>query len=111
MPLPINDIPAVVTGLCYTCKRPTSQCAECAVVIEINPATGLPVDMAFVDGQYVKVAVDPDFRTYAVQLMICDDCVIKFRQLGAENLGDTGSERHDRGLCANAVGARGAGRS
>lgn len=104
MGLPVNTIAAVVVAPCYSCGQTCAQCAECAVVLLIDPFDGLPIDVAQVGGRYVKKPVDASARARALQCLVCDECVVKARAKNSDHLGDTATERHDRGMCANARG-------
>lgn len=102
--LPINSVPATVTGRCYGCGEVTTQCAECAVSIEIDPVTGLPPDVAIgPDGAVLAVPhgqIDAQVLARAVAAPVCDRCVGDLIAGGKEMTSAT--DRHNQGRCANA---------
>lgn len=106
MSLPINPIAAVVSTLCYNCGQPTSQCAECAVTIEVDPTCGLPIDYVMgPDLTPVKVPRDQvpeEVLQRAQPRFICDDCVALMNgKRDPDQQLTSATARHARQLCAN----------
>ena len=106
MPLPINPIPAVVSALCHTCDQPTSQCAECAVTIEIDPTCGLPID--YVIGpdltpvQVPRDQIPAEILQRARPAFLCDDCVEQINtRRGPDQQLMSATQRHAQAQCAN----------
>jgi hypothetical protein len=62
---------------CVACKRPALACPDCVNTVRIDPHTGLPIDVAVVDGQPVTVEPTEQTRARSRREPICDDCVCR----------------------------------
>lgn len=86
-----------VSGPCYVCTHVTIQCAQCAVVIKIDVATGLPLDMARdADGKIVSVSPAGIPQERIAQRLVCDGCMAERNKLTPRNPMETASQRHAR---------------
>jgi len=102
---PLNDAPYLIEALCHLCHTPTSQCAECAVTMEIDPLCGLPIDVGI--GPDLKIIrwtpeqIPAEIRQRAVPAFICDTCVAQLNRMGKTLVSAT--DRHALGTCPNAA--------
>ncbi len=82
---------------CVACGCLALACPDCVTTVRIDPHTGLPVDIAVVDGRPVAVEPTEQVRERSRPEPLCDGCVrrrnLLYPQRGAWM---TAAERHRR---------------
>jgi ferredoxin len=82
---------------CIACGRPSLACPNCVTTVRIDPHTGLPIDVALVNGQPVTIEPTAAARARSRHQPICDDCVRRRNARYPDGQAwITAAERHDR---------------
>jgi hypothetical protein len=89
---------ALLLFTCYACTRPALACPECVTTVHDDPHTGLPVDVAILDGRPVSIEPTEHARARSRKQPICDTCVRRRNQFYPDRAGIwmTAGERHRR---------------
>ncbi len=91
----MND--ALLLFTCYACIRPAIACPDCVTTVRVDPHTGLPIDIAIVDGRPVTVEPTEQVRARSREQPICDGCVRRRNELYPDRgVWMTAGERHHR---------------
>jgi hypothetical protein len=60
---------------CFACRRLAFACPDCVTTVRGDPHTGLPIDLAIVDGRPVTIEPTEQSRARSRPEPICDHCV------------------------------------
>lgn len=82
---------------CPVCGRDSGACPECVNTIAFDPKTGLPPDVAIIDGKATTITPTPDATARSSQLPVCDDCISAAIRQGADLM--TAEDRHILNRC------------
>jgi RNA polymerase sigma-70 factor, ECF subfamily len=66
---------------CVACGRLALACPDCVTTVRIDPHTGLPIDIAVVDGRPVTIEPSEQSRERSRPEPLCDGCVRRRNQL------------------------------
>ena len=62
---------------CWTCRVAATACPGCVVSLLVDPATGLPPDVARSGNGFVHVDADPAAMARAVREPLCEACAAR----------------------------------
>jgi hypothetical protein len=88
----------VLLFACVACGRRAAACPDCVNTVRIDPHTGLPIDVAVVDGQLVTVEPSEQAHERSRTQPVCDDCVHRRNARHPDrDARMTAADRHRRG--------------
>jgi hypothetical protein len=78
---------------CAACGRRATACPDCVNMMAVDPETGLPPDVAIVDGTATTIEPTPEARERSKTHPLCDACVTAAIVAGKTDM-MTAEQRH-----------------